>query len=55
MSELNDAEVQYYYQREIYLLAEIGGLIQRFGTEEKHRALKQALISKRDKKAGAAS
>lgn len=43
MSELNDVEVQYYYQREIYLLVEIGGLVQRFGTEEKRRALEQAM------------
>ena len=55
ISKLNDEEVQYYYQREICLLAEIGGLIQRFGSEDKLRALEQAMISEEIEKAGAAS
>jgi hypothetical protein len=55
MSDLNDEEVQYYYQREICLLAEIGGLIQRFGSEDKLRALEQTMISEAIEKAGAAS
>ena len=31
ISELNEEEVQYYYQREICLLAKIGGLVQSTG------------------------
>jgi hypothetical protein len=55
MSDLSDYEVQYYYQREICLLAEIGGLIQRFGSEDKLRALEQTMISEAIVKASAAS